>query len=72
MVITVTAAKTQEALERDGAEFEHGPFETVKEAKQRAKYYLTEEYRIASESSERLGYAQVLFDGECQYNFFAR
>lgn len=67
--IKVLAADSQDEMERRGAEIEFS-FDTVKEAKERAKYYLTEEYRRVSESSRRLGYAQVLVNGTCVADFF--
>jgi hypothetical protein len=68
--ITVLAAASLDALEAHGADVEDVHFETVAEAKRRARYLLTEAYRAASESGARLGYARVLVDGECRYDCF--
>lgn len=69
--IAVLAAESQTVLEHSGAavSFE---FDTIREAKERAKYYLTEEYRVRSEASERLGYSQVVVDGECVADYFGK
>lgn len=50
-------------------EVEQDGFSNIKEAKARAKYYLTADYQRASESSERLGYARVLLNGDCVADF---
>jgi hypothetical protein len=63
--IIVLAAGSQERLDSNGADVEEKHCETLTEAKRRARYLLTEEYRIASECSERLGYARVLVNGKC-------
>jgi hypothetical protein len=44
--------------------------DTVKEAKARAKRFLTEEYRRNSEASARLAYSQVTVNGECVQDYF--
>jgi hypothetical protein len=62
--IKVLAARTQDELETKGADVEDVHFETVAEAKKRAKYLLTEAFRHTSESSDRLGYSQMLVNGE--------
>lgn len=69
-IIKVVAASSLESLENDGADVEDCNIETIKAAKDRAKYLLTEEFRIASESSQRLGYARVLVNGECVADYF--
>lgn len=69
--ITVVAATTQDALAENGAAVEDTNCQNVNEAIRRAKYYLTNEYRIASESSQLLGYSQVLVNGECIHDFYA-
>jgi hypothetical protein len=68
--IEVQAARSQESLEWSGADHWMDGFETVAEAKAKAKHYLTEEYRRVSESSERLGYARVMVDGVCVADYF--
>ncbi|MGB8030131.1 MAG: hypothetical protein WCF30_10745 [Terracidiphilus sp.] len=62
--INVLAARTQDELEIKGADVEDVHFETIAEAKKRAKYLLTEAFLLTSESSDRLGYSQALVNGE--------
>lgn len=69
--ITVEAARTQLQVEAGQCDVVQD-FDTVKEAKDRAKYYLTDEFRQASEASERLGYARVLVDGNCVADYFGK
>jgi hypothetical protein len=69
--IVVLAADSQEALEARGAEIEF-TFDAIKEAKAKAKYYLTEEYMNVCESSSRLGYSQVVVNGEVAYDYFGK
>ncbi len=68
----VLAARDIETLESRGADVEEKHCETGVEARRRARYLLTEEYRIASECSERMGYARVLRDGETVADFFGK
>lgn len=69
--IIVLAARTQDELDAKGADVEvRNGYDTIAEAKKRAKYFLTEEYRLVSEASERLGYSQVLVNGECVADYF--
>lgn len=70
--IIVLAARSQEELAGNGADVEETHFETVAEAKKRAKYLLTDEARIAAEASELLGYSKVLVNGECVADFFGK
>ena len=67
--ITVRACRNADSYER-GWDTEETHIDTVKEAKERAKYFLTEEYRNASEASERLMYAQVVVNGEVMHDYF--
>ena len=68
--ITVLAARTQDELETKGSDLENVHFETIAEAKKSTKYLLTEAFRLTSESSDRLGYSQVLGNGECVADYF--
>jgi hypothetical protein len=70
--IKVIAAESQEKFEFDGIEDHSQYCDTIKEAKERAKYFLTEEYRRVSETTIRLTYAQVLVNGKCRYDYFAK
>jgi len=67
--IKVLAAASQEALEATGADVEF-EFDTLADAKRRAKYYLTDDYRQVCNVTECLGYAQVLVDGEVVADYF--
>ncbi len=67
--ITVLAAASRDALDSRGADVEELHCETVAQARKRARYLLSEEYRIASECSERLGYSRVLVNGICVTDF---
>lgn len=67
-VIKVLAAINQEGILNDvHTETE---WETIKTAKAKAKYYLSEEYMRVCESATRLGYAQVLVNGDCIADYF--
>jgi hypothetical protein len=69
--ITILAAVSLGDLCDNGAAVEDRDFDTLGDAKRRARYLLTEEYRRITESAECLGYAQVLVDGECVADYFA-
>ncbi len=58
---------------RDGCTVD-STYDTLKQASHRAKYYLTEDYQRASESSIRLAYATVTnrFTGEIVADFYAK
>lgn len=70
--ITVLAATTIDTLESIGADVEDTHFETVQSAIRRARYLLTEDYRIASESSQCLGYSRVVVNDKCVADFFGK
>lgn len=72
LTYTVLAARDIETLESRGADVEETHCETGVEARRRARYLLTEEYRIASECSERMGYSRVVANGECIADYFAK
>ena len=68
-MITVRAYQSFEDM-NSGCDIE-SEFDTIREAKQRAKYYLSEEFRISAEASKRLTYAQIInADGVCIEDFF--
>jgi hypothetical protein len=69
--IVVIAAVSQEQLENDGCDVEQ-ECDTIAHAKQRAKYYLTEEYMNSAESTTMLGYSQVKVNGVVEYDFFGK
>ncbi len=69
--IVVLAATSQYALEQKGADVDE-ICDTIAQAKKRAKYFLTEEFMNACETTTRLSYSQVLVNGECLYDFFGR
>jgi hypothetical protein len=69
----VRAAQTQDAVLDGQCDVIETHYETIKEAKARAKYLLTDEYAKASESEAGpLAYAQVLKDGECVADYFRK
>jgi hypothetical protein len=70
--ITVLAAVSQEALERLGADVEDTHLDTLREAKARARYVLTDEFMRACESSQPLGYSQVRLNGEVVADYFRK
>lgn len=47
-------------------------FDTIAEAKRKAKYYLTDEYQRVIESSEPMRYSQVMVNGECVADYFRK
>lgn len=67
--IVVRACRNAEDHEH-GWDTEETHIETLKEAKQRAKYFLTEEYRNACEASEIMMYSQVVVNGEVVFDYF--
>ena len=67
--ITVEAAWCQAAVEQGQCDVVN-EVDTIKEAKAKARHYLTDEYRRASEASFRLGYARVMVNGECVFDQF--
>lgn len=69
--IEVRAARTQEQVLNHQCDIVD-TFDTIGEAKKRAKHYLTDEYQRLVEMSEPLGYAQVVVDGECLYDYFRK
>jgi hypothetical protein len=70
-IIRVLAATSQSQFENDGADVVNDNCETIAEAKKRAKYYLTRQYMVASESTELLTYSRVEVDGELKYDYFS-
>lgn len=71
MKYRIHAYPTQDYIS-DGSHYDTSA-DTLAEAKSRARYCLTEEFRLSSEASRRLGYAQVLNQaGECVYDCFLK
>jgi|GEM_PF-1978230 len=66
----IRAAHTQEDVLSGQCDVVQDYPETLKEAKARAKYFLSDEYQRACEMSRPLGYAQVIRNGECVADFF--
>ena len=62
--IKVLAARTQDETETKGTDVEDVHFDMVAEAKKRAKYLLTEAFRLTSEASDWLRFSQVPVNGE--------
>lgn len=70
-IIEVRAAKTQRAVLEHQCDLVND-FETVAQAKQQARRYLTDDYQKLSEASEPLRYAQVVVNGECVADYFRK
>jgi hypothetical protein len=70
--IIVRAFQSQSDFDNNSGCVVEFTFDTIKEAKARAKYYLTEEYRKSSEAADRLQYSQVVADGQCVADFFGK
>ncbi len=66
----IRAAHTQEDVLNGQCDVAGDFQDTLKEAKVRARYLLTDEYQQAAEMQRPLTYAQVLRDGECVADFF--
>lgn len=47
-------------------------FDTIAEAKRKAKHYLSDEYQRLIEASEPMRYAQVVVSGECVVDYFRK
>jgi hypothetical protein len=69
--IEVRAAKTQSQVLDHQCDIVDS-FDTIAEAKKRAKYYLTDDYQQRIESSEPIRYAQVWVNGECVEDYFRK
>jgi hypothetical protein len=66
--IKVLAAVNLDALEDGQIEVESS-FDTIAEAKKRAKYYLTTEYQNVCEAATRLTYSQVVVNDIVMYDY---
>lgn len=69
--IEVHAARTQRRV-LDGQCDVVDEFDTIGEAKRKAKHYLTDEYQNLIEASEPMQYSQVVVNGECLYDYFRK
>lgn len=65
---TIYAYRSQDTVS-DGSDFDDTA-DTLKEAKRKAKHFISDEFRASAEMSERFGYAAVHKDGECVYDCF--
>ena len=71
-VIELEVADTQTNVERGQCDICE-TFDTIKEARARAKLWLDPEfYRRASETDNVMRYARIMVNGECLYDFFAK
>lgn len=70
--IEVLASYTQTDVLNGQANICRDGFDTLKEARNYAKRTLTEEFRNLIEASECQRYAQVLVNGECVNDYFAK
>lgn len=69
--IEVRAGYTQSAVLNDECDVVN-EFDTIGEAKRKAKYYLTDEYQHVIESSRPMQYAQVVVNGECLCEYWRK
>lgn len=69
--IEVRAATTQQRV-LDGKCDLVQSFDRISDAKERAKYYLTDEYQRVTEAPEPLVYAQVIVGDECVADYFRK
>lgn len=67
----VKAARTQEKVEAGQCDVSCAA-DTLKEAKAKAKYMLSEEWARAAEMSEPFGYVAIVRDGELIDELFAK
>lgn len=67
--IVVRACRNADDYER-GWDVEDTHLETIREAKARARYYLTDTFKDRCETSERLMYSQVVVNDEVLYDYF--
>ena len=70
--ITVLAASTQRDVLEKNCDVEYTHFETLKEARERAKYILTDDHMRHIESSVPMNYSQVILNGECVSDYFRK
>lgn len=61
--IQVQAADSRDSLEQGGYDVCQ-PCETIREAKDRAEHFLSEEFSRLAERSSRLGYARIIVNGK--------
>jgi hypothetical protein len=70
--IEVRAARTQKAVLDHECDLVIDSFDTIHEAKAKARYVLTDDYQRVSESHEPMRYSQVVVDGQCHSDFFRK
>ncbi len=68
MQAILEAATTQEKVESGQCDLIQ-EFDSIKEAKLRAKYVLTENFAQNNEMKEKFGYARIMVDGECRADY---
>lgn len=69
--IFVLAGESQEDVLNGQCSVSH-ECDTVKEARDRAKYVLTDAFQQSCEMARPLGYSQVVVNGECRYDYFRK
>jgi hypothetical protein len=69
--IEIRAGRTQEDVLRGQCDV-ITKCDTIKDAKNKARYYLTDYFQQSAELSEPLGYSQVVVNGECRYDYFRK
>ncbi len=71
--IRVLVGRTQDAVNsRDNQCDDVREFDTIKEAKDFAKYALTDAYQQSGEMSQPMGYSAVMRGDECLYDYFRK
>jgi hypothetical protein len=70
-IIEVHAGRNQEEVLNRQCEVVQ-QFDTIAEAKKKAKYYLSAEYQKYCEASEPLRYSQVVVNGDCVADYFSK
>jgi hypothetical protein len=70
--IEVLASQTQTQVLEGQCAIAENHFDSIKEAKARVKYVMSKQYQNVAEMSEPIRYAQIVVNGECLYDYFAK
>lgn len=68
--ITVLAFQSWQDFHNQSGAVAESTFDTLREARARARYYLTDAFQASGELAAPLHYSQVLVDGECVSDYF--
>ena len=69
--ISIEAAQTQSQVLNGQCDFVES-CDSIKEAKARVKRIMSADWQALTEMSEPIRYAQILVNGECIYDYFAK